>query len=93
MATQDIATQNTGTPTPPHVEELATEAVTLSRVALIGIFGAADAPRALIRLPRGETRTVAVGDTLDGGTVAAIGADQLVLARRGSQRIMRMPRS
>lgn len=81
-----------GTPTPPQVARHATEAVKLNAPALIGVFGNTEARRALILLPRGQTRTVGVGDTLDGGQVAAIGEDQLVLSRRGREKIMRLPR-
>lgn len=86
-----MATQDTGTPTPPKVEKLATKEVKLERVALIGIFGTTDKPSALIRLPKGDIVIVAVGDKLEGGTVAAIGANQLVLARSGKQQVMLMP--
>ncbi len=92
MATQQPPSDDTGTPTPPKVEELATEAVALERTALIGTFGSAAAPRALVRLPRGQTQTVTVGDRIAGGTVEAIGADALVLSRAGGQRVLRMPR-
>lgn len=90
--TQDTDTQNTGTPTPEKVERLATQEVRLGRTALIGIFGKAETPRALIRLPDGETHTLRIGDTLDGGTVDAIGSDILVLTRRGTQHVMQMPK-
>lgn len=86
-----MATQDTGTPTPAEVKKLATKEVKLERVALIGIFGTAEKPSALIRLPKGNTVTVAIGDELEGGVVAAIGAGQLVLARSGRQYVMRMP--
>lgn len=86
-----MATTDTGTPTPPKVEKLATQAARLDRIALIGVFGKAEAPRALIRLPRGETQTVTIGDTVDGGTVEAIGMDLVVVSRRGMQSILRMP--
>lgn len=84
-----MATQNTTTP--PAIAELATEQVELPRTALLGIFGTAAAPRALIRLPRGKTQTVRVGDRVARSTVAAIGEDQLVLSRNGSTQILTMP--
>lgn len=86
-----MATQDTGTPTPENVARLATEEVRLDRTALIGIFGSSETPRALIRLPRGQTRTVSLGDSVDGGTVEAIGTDYLILSQRGGQRVMHMP--
>mgnify|MGYP003110714258 CR=1 FL=1 len=87
-----MATQDAGTPTPPTVEKFATKEAKLERTALIGLFGSASAPKALIRLPRGETRTVTVGDRIAGGTVGAIGEDRLVLLRGNRQEVMQMPR-
>lgn len=86
-----MSTKTDGTPTPEAVETHATEQASLGRIALLGIFGAADDPSALVRLPRGITQTVTVGDTVAGGTVAAIGEDQLVLSRLGAQQVLRMP--
>tara|TARA_R110002020_G_scaffold67179_2_gene176233 strand:+ start:40997 stop:41266 length:270 start_codon:yes stop_codon:yes gene_type:complete len=88
-----MTTQDAGTPTPPTVEKFATKEAKLERTALIGLFGTASAPKALIRLPRGETRTVTVGDRIGSGTVGAIGEDRLVLLLRGNrQEVMQMPR-
>lgn len=87
-----MATQDTGTPTPPKVAEFATQEVILDRTALIGVSGTPAAPRALVRLPQGQTHTVTVGDSIAGGTVRAIGADRLVLSRMGAQHILQMPR-
>jgi len=87
-----MSTQDAGTPTPQKVEQLATQAVQLDRLALIGISGTQGAPRALIRMPQGDTQTVKVGDTIRGGIIEAIDADQLVLSRNGTQQVMRMPR-
>lgn len=87
-----MSTQDAGTPTPQTVEKLATQEVKLDRTALIGIFGTASAPKALILLPRGQTRTVTVGDRIAGATVGAIGEDRLVLVRGSRQEVMQMPR-
>ena len=81
----------TGTATPPKVERHATEKADLDRTALIGIFGTPQSLRALIRLPNGRTQTVAIGDSVAGGTVRAIAEDRLVLSRMGQQSTMRMP--
>ena len=81
-----------GTPTPPEVEKLATQQARIEGTALIGIFGTPQAPHALIRLPRGETQSVSVGDSIAGATVEAIGEDLLVLSRMGSEQVLRMPR-
>lgn len=87
-----MTTQDTGTPTPPKVAQLATQEVRLERTALIGVFGTPAALRALVRLPQGQTQTIAVGDTIAGETVRAIGEGKLVLSRRGTQHILQMPR-
>lgn len=84
---------SSGTDTPPFVEEHATQQANLQRTALLGIFGPETAPRALVRLPHGNTQTVSVGDVMAGGTVQAITKDRLVLSRRGSAQILRMPQS
>jgi hypothetical protein len=87
-----MASTDTGTPTPPKVERLATETAHLPRTALIGIFGQPSAPSALVLLPNGETQTVTIGARLSGGTVEAIGDDLLVIAKRGGTSVLRMPR-
>ncbi|WP_298857245.1 type II secretion system protein N [uncultured Sulfitobacter sp.] len=87
-----MATQHEGTPTPAIVETHATQEAKLGRIALLGTFGSANAPRAIVRLPRGNTQTVTIGDALAGGTVAAISADRLILSRMGNEQILRMPR-
>ncbi|WP_037968364.1 hypothetical protein [Sulfitobacter guttiformis] len=86
-----MATQTDGTPTPPEVEKHATEEAKLERLALLGTFGASHAPRALVRLRRGATQTVNIGDSVDGRTVQAIGHGELVLMHNGTVKILRMP--
>lgn len=86
-----MATQHDGTPTPAIVESHATQEANLGRIALLGTFGSANAPSALIRLPRGNTQTVSIGDDVAGGTVEAIETDRLVLTRMGTAQILRMP--
>jgi type II secretory pathway component PulC len=73
------------------VEEHATQKARLARVALIGIFGSTQSPRALIRLPRGDTQAVTLGDRVAGSTVEAIGADRIVLSRMGRRETLWMP--
>lgn len=87
-----MATQHDGTPTPHIVETYATQEAQLGRIALLGTFGAASAPSALIRLPRGNTQTVSIGDQIAGGRVEAIDTDRLVLSRMGTEQILRMPK-
>lgn len=84
-------TQHSGTATPTIVKTHATQEVRLDRVALLGTFGSATRRGALVLLPHGRTRSVSIGDAVAGGTVAAIDADRLVLARRGGTQVLRMP--
>ncbi|MEP1766463.1 MAG: pilus assembly protein PilZ [Sulfitobacter sp.] len=85
-------TSPSGTPTPEKVKQLATEEARLDQIALLGIFGARKAPRALIRTATGATRTVSLGDHIKGAKIIAIGQDQLVLSRPHGQEIMHLPR-
>jgi hypothetical protein len=55
----------------------------LRQVNLIGVTGTASDRRALVRLPSGRFVRVGVGDRLDGGRVAAIGASTLQYVRNG----------
>ena len=78
--------------TPEGVAQLATERVHLDRVALLGVFGSAEAPAALVRQANGDTTRVHVGDTVAGGTVPAIGEDRVVVSRSVGQKILRLPK-
>jgi len=81
-------------PSSATVAKQATErnALNLRKVNLIGIYGAAEERRALVRLSNGRYRKVQVGDRLDGGQVAAIGEAELRYVKRGQSVILRMPR-
>ncbi len=80
------------TKTSPNIASLATKEAHLPKTALIGIFGPPATLSALILMPKGETRSVKVGDNIGKGTVLAIGKDQVVLMRNGSQHILHLPR-
>lgn len=79
-------------PTPAKVAELATTEARLGRTALIGIFGSASAPGALVRTPNGRIARVGIGDKVAGGTVAAIGEDELVLRMGSRTKALKLPR-
>ncbi|MEQ6248312.1 type II secretion system protein N [Sulfitobacter sp. HNIBRBA3233] len=87
-----MASDQDGTPTPEKVKELATTEAKLDRMALLGVFGSTSNPSALIRLPRGGTQRVDVGDSVNGRTVQAIGADRVVLSGFGGQMVISLPR-
>ncbi len=76
------------TPSIPTTASVATQAtmknaINLKKVNLIGVYGSASSRRALVRLSNGRYVKVAVGDRLDGGTVTAISATQLIYKKNG----------
>tara|TARA_R110002110_G_scaffold23490_2_gene89421 strand:+ start:1594 stop:1860 length:267 start_codon:yes stop_codon:yes gene_type:complete len=87
-----MSTTETQEPTPTHVADLATEHTRLDRTALIGIFGSEAAPGALVRTPDGNIARVGIGDRIAGGTVAAIGQDQVVLAMGNRTKALKLPK-
>jgi hypothetical protein len=87
-----MSTTETQEPTPEHVADLATEQTRMDRTALIGIFGSASAPGALVRTPNGEIARVTVGDSVAGGTVAAIADGQLLLAFGSRTKALKLPK-
>ncbi|MGB1235936.1 MAG: hypothetical protein ACPG5U_09390, partial [Planktomarina sp.] len=68
-----------------------TRQLKLGRVALIGLSGRTSARRALVRLPNGTFVRVKIGDSLDGGRVAAIGDEQLRYIKSGRNISLQMP--
>ncbi len=80
-------------PTSASVAATATDenALRLNRVNLIGVYGSASNRRALVRLSSGRYIKVQVGDTVDGGKVAAIGDGQLVYTKGGRTITLEMP--
>ena len=78
-------------PTPQSVATRATQSVQLPALALIGIFGSAEAPAALIRDRDGSFARVGTGDSLGRHTVAAIGTDKVILARGNRTTVLTLP--
>ena len=66
-------------------------ALNLNRINLIGVFGTTSDRSALVRLPSGKVLRVQVGDTLDGGRIAAIGEDSLYYVKNGQNVQLKMP--
>lgn len=67
-------------------------AIALGKVALVGVFGTSSNRRALVRMPNGRFKKLAVGDRVDGGRVAAIGDGQLKY-KKGSRTVtLEMPK-
>lgn len=74
------------------VAKLATETANLpSDIILLGTFGPASRPRALLRRADGRTRKVKVGDRLGGSVVSAIAQQKLTLSTGGQKRVLRQP--
>ncbi|MCX7889911.1 MAG: hypothetical protein N2422_09325, partial [Rhodobacteraceae bacterium] len=67
-------------------------ALDLGKVNLIGVYGSANARRALVRMPTGRYVRVKVGDRLDGGQVKAIGDGELVYVKGGRAITLKMIR-
>ena len=67
------------------------EAIDLREVNLIGVFGRPNDRRALVRLANGRYVRVGVGDSLDGGQVAAIGDNALNYVKRGQTITIAIP--
>ena len=64
----------------------------LREISLIGLYGADNDRRALVRLSNGRYVRVSVGDRLDGGRVTAIGENALSYTKRGRTITLTMPR-
>lgn len=67
------------------------DALNMSRVALLGIFGTASGRYAMIRQPGGGVKKVVVGDRLDGGQIAAITADGVQYQKGGRILTLSLP--
>ncbi|WP_319826488.1 hypothetical protein [Thalassovita sp.] len=68
------------------------DALDLRQVNLIGVYGKPSDRRALVRLSNGRYKKVQVGDSIDGGKVAAIGETELRYVKGGRAIVLKMPR-
>ena len=66
-------------------------AINLSRVNLIGVYGTPSNRRALVRLKNGRYQKVKVGDRFDGGRVSAIGDAELRYQKGNRNLVLKMP--
>jgi hypothetical protein len=80
-------------PTSNSVADQATfvNAINLSRINLIGVYGPQSNRYALIRQSNGRYKKVVVGDRIDGGTVAAITANEVRYQKGGRLIALQMP--
>ncbi|MFN4172320.1 MAG: translation initiation factor 2, partial [Pseudorhodobacter sp.] len=81
-------------PTRASVAKQATfvNAINLSKINLIGVYGTANNRYALVRTPNGRYTKVKVGDRVDGGVVAAITTNELRYQKGGRMLSLAMPR-
>lgn len=81
-------------PSSANVAKQATvrNAINLSKLNLIGVYGTQSNRYALVRQPNGRYVKVTVGDRLDGGRVAAITGTEVRYEKRGRMLVLEMPR-
>ncbi len=81
-------------PTRASVAKQATyvNAINLSKINLIGVYGTKSSRYALVRQANGRYKKVKVGDTIDGGKVAAIGSDELRYQKSGRMVSLKLPK-
>jgi hypothetical protein len=68
-------------------------AINLSKVNLIGVYGTPSSRRALVRMSNGRYKKVQVGDSIDGGKISAIGDNELRYVKSGRNVVLTMPKS
>lgn len=95
-AAQPVPTTQRLQPAMPSSASVAKQATTakainLRQVNLIGVYGSTASRRALVRLGNGRYKKVQVGDSLDGGQVAAIGDSELRYIKSGRNVVLRIP--
>lgn len=88
----DVAATTRGGTTAANVAAAATQrrGLDLGRTTIIGIIGAGQASRALIRLRNGKIVTVRLGDRIDGGTINSIGDGRLTYVKAGRTHELRL---
>jgi hypothetical protein len=81
-------------PTKANVAKQATfvNAINLSKINLIGVYGTQSRRYALVRQANGRYRKVSVGDSLDGGKVQAITASEVRYQKGGRMLSLEMPK-
>jgi len=91
----EVASAMPRLPTRASVAKQATfvNAINLSRVNLIGVYGSQSERHALIRQSNGRYKKVKVGDSFDGGRVSAITASELRYQKSGKMVTLALPKS
>lgn len=81
-------------PTKTNVAKQATyvNAINLSKINLIGVYGSPSKRYALVRQSNGRYKKVGIGDSIDGGTVKAITASEVRYQKGGRLITLAMPK-
>ncbi|MDG1676526.1 MAG: hypothetical protein P8H95_04865 [Paracoccaceae bacterium] len=66
-------------------------AINQRKLNLLSIYSRGSEKRAIILFPTGQTKLVKVGDTLDGGRVAAIGTSEIRYIKGGNNLVLIIP--
>lgn len=90
----EVASSAPRIPTKANVAKQATfvNAINLSKINLIGVYGTQSKRYALVRQSNGRYKKVRVGDNVDGGTVQAITATEVRYQKGGRLLTLAMPR-
>ncbi|WP_137700209.1 hypothetical protein [Marimonas lutisalis] len=81
-------------PKPGRAGEIATQSARIParETILLGTFGEAENPGALLRLANGSVARLSVGDPLEGGRITAISSDGVLVQKAGYTRRITQPR-
>jgi hypothetical protein len=90
----ELAAAPRGIPTKATVAKQATfkNAINLSKINLIGVYGTQSRRYALVRQANGRYKKVKVGDSIDGGRIAAITDSEVRYQKGGRLLALAMPR-
>ena len=90
----DSGGKTSGSATRSIVAKKATyaNALNMSKISLIGVFGSPSSRYAMVRQPGGRFVKVEVGDRIDGGRIAAISEREVSYVKNGQTHTLSMPR-
>ena len=93
QAEPDVQAPALRLPTNASVAKQATDrrAINTGKVALLGVFGTASQRYAMVRQPGGGVKKVQVGDTIDGGRIAAITNNAVQYQKGGRMLTLALP--
>ncbi len=91
----EVASAAPRIPTKANVAKQATfaNAINLSKINLIGVYGSQSKRHALIRQSNGRYKKVTVGDRIDGGTIQAITENEVRYQKGGRLIALKMPKA